>query len=70
MLVVSVQIAVQLPDEAVRYSIVTLATPLPPSVAVAVSALVPVTGVPGSVSAVAGAVLSTRRLVTVALVCE
>ena len=70
MLVVSVQIVVQVPDGEVRYSIVTLATPLPPSVAVAVRALVPVSACRGRSARRPGAVLSTRRVVTVALVWE
>ena len=43
----------------------TLATPEPPSVPVASTLTVPRRGVPGSVMPAVGAVLSTRRLVTV-----
>ena len=49
-----------------RYSWVTLARPEPPvSAAVPATVTLPVSGEPGSVVAAVGAVLSTRRLVTV-----
>ena len=59
---VAAQIVVHAPE--VRYCSATEATPEPASVAVALKVLVCVSGVPGSVRLVAGAVLSIRRLAT------
>ena len=47
------------------YSWATLARPEPPSEAVPATVTVPVSGEPGSVVVAVGAVLSTRRLMTV-----
>ncbi len=57
------QIEVQLPPEDGRASSATEITPLPASVAVALTVAVPVSGV-GAVTDVAGPVLSTRRELT------
>ncbi len=62
--VVSVQRSVQVPAPAGERWIVTFATPDPPSVPVAPTVTVRCRGVPGSVAAAVGAVLSTRRFVT------
>ncbi len=58
------QIGVQLPPADGRASKATEITPLPPSVAMALTAAVPVSGV-AALTPVAGAVLSTRRELTV-----
>ncbi len=58
------QIGVQLPPEDGRASKATESTPLPPSVAVALTVALPVSGV-AALTEVAGAVLSTRREATV-----
>ena len=59
------QIVVHSPPD--RYWSATEARPEPASDAVADSVLAPVSGEPGSVKVVAGAVLSIRRPVTVAV---
>ena len=62
---VSVQMVVHVPAPAGERWIATFATPEPPSVPVASTVTVPRSGVPGSVRPAVGAVLSTRRFVTV-----
>ena len=60
--------SVQLPVPLERYCSVMLAvTPEPPSEALPETETVPVSGEPGSVWSPLGAVLSTRRSVTVSL---
>ena len=66
----SVQIVVHVDVPVGARWIWTLATPEPPSVPVAFSVFVPASGEPGSVRPAVGAVLSTRRFVTVAEVVE
>ena len=58
------QIGVQLPPEDGRASKAAESTPLPPSVEVALTVTLPVSGV-AALTDVAGAVLSTRREATV-----
>ena len=58
---VCAQIVVHDEPFATRYWSATEATPEPESDALALSASVPVSGVPGSANVVAGTVLSTRR---------
>ena len=63
----AVQMVVQLPPPDGRYCSVELATPEPLSTAEPETEMVPVSGVPGSVVVGLGAVLSTRRFVTVSV---
>jgi hypothetical protein len=61
------QTSVHEPPPDGRYWMFSAVRPEPPSEAVPVRLLVPVSGVPGSVSVVDGAVLSIRRELTLAV---
>ena len=65
--VVRWQTSVHEPPLERRYWMFSDVSPLPASVAVPESVLLPVSGVPGSVSDVVGAVLSIRRADTLAV---